>query len=334
MSERGIRIGLAVAGAALLLLGVLSKSWWTKSVLGTEVNVGLRTVQFCGNGVCRELPWQLVGGRTSLFGAFANLTYFIGIAAASLLLIGAFLRETQDIDSVGVAASSVSVSVIPMSLLAAATFPGELELSWSLWVTLGGAVCGALSQLSGFGRTGWDGRTYVPLSKPESPSGGDPYRHVAAPAQPAPTARAVAPQDAASVADAVRFVAKQCQLTSAGLDVQTRRDQRLVPWTEVTKVCARRLPVDPPFDKTILVDIAVRGGGPIRLLPTTHVNYNVLPGSGTTSTENFRRFGRYVHERLPELIEPESVPFFCSDEPPPEFASAGQFADYDSQYDS
>ncbi len=368
-------LGFAVVGAIFVFVGVFTNSWWNgPALMGAEVNVGLRSVEVCGLGACRELSWNLVGGRGFVFGVFAWLTYLAGFAAAGLLLVGAYFREFQDVDVFSKAGTSVCFLLIPLSVVTVFSFPGRgLSLGYGFWLTIGGAVLGVASRLQGFGRSGWDGGSHVPVKVPEAKAtrtaGLDPYR---SPAQldvddkPKPSAEpthrmeytrkvvqassheaphrvgvgrlqqrvsAVKPAAVDSLGDTLRFVAKSCELTSAGMFVQLKRGELHVRWADVQRIVVRKLPADPPFAHTIFVDIVLGSvGHPVRLLPSTHVNYTDLPGAGTTSTENFRRLGAYLNSNLSDVLEPESVPFFLEGKQPPAFQAVRQFADYDSQY--
>jgi hypothetical protein len=82
-----------------------------------------------------------------------------------------------------------------------------------------------------------------------------------------------------------------------------------------------------------LVPVAgAASAAPVRLLPSTQVNYSILPGSGTTSTENFRRLGWFIHHKFPNVVEVESRAFFLEGKLAPLFQAVKLFADYDAQY--
>lgn len=354
-----------------MFVGVFSNGWWSGAALpGQEVRVGLRSLEWCGGGVCRELSWGVIGGRGSFFGLFATVTYFVGILAAGLLLVGVYLKEFQGVDGLSKVARSACLVVLCTSVMTVFSFPGRISMSWGFWVTALGAIMGVASRFPGFGRSGWDGGEFLPIRVPRAVARtGDPYR---SPAASEPEAAPVVESEAAhrmeyarkvaaantheaaervgigrlrqkvsavkpaavdSLVDTLRFVARTCQLDSGGLRAQLRRTDHVARLDQVERVVVRRLPADPPFARTIFVDIVLDGGNQvIRLLPSTHVNYAELPGAGTTSMENFRRLGAYLHEVRPGVLESESVGFFLEDKLPPTFQAVRQFADYDSQY--
>jgi hypothetical protein len=73
---------------------------------------------------------------------------------------------------------------------------------------------------------------------------------------------------------------------------------------------------------------------PIRLLPATRTKYGVLPGSGATSHENFRRLVRHLKAKNPALaIEPESTPYLEEGKGfPPALPTADALVEYESQF--
>lgn len=385
MGKREISIGAAAVSAILLLVGVLSHSWWTikaGSVFGgPEVNFGLRSAEMCRAGSCVEISYAVVAASGGIFKSVAAVTYFGGILAVIMLAIGVGMREMGGDDRVARSAGGLATLVILTTILCAFSFPGRgsPSLGYAFWFTLLGSVgCAASAFLGGDLGLGWEGKEYVPISSLTDPSAAEPktaqspYREPTKPtpaapppasetpnavghrieysrkvanatssATPAPRPGArrrpkvsdVGPAAVDSVRSTLRFVARSVELSEAGLDVVTEAgEQRVVAWADIDAVIARRLPPDPPFDKTLFVDIVPTSGAPVRLVPSTKVNYHILPGTGATSTENFRRLGWFMHHKFPTVIEEASKPFFLESKVPPLFQAVKLFADYDAQY--
>jgi hypothetical protein len=142
-----------------------------------------------------------------------------------------------------------------------------------------------------------------------------------------------------AAASALRFVAKDCELDAAGVRVRGKdgRQETLV-WADLAEVRVRQLPAGPPYDGALLLDLvrvpapdgAVR---PLRLLPTTRVNYNVLPGAGVTSQQNFRRLASHVLAQSPAArCEPASVPFVNEGKAAPRLSSASEIVAYEEAF--
>ena len=136
-----------------------------------------------------------------------------------------------------------------------------------------------------------------------------------------------------STKDSLRFVARTLFIHRAGLTAECKRGRVEISWKDIASVVARRLPPDPPFEKTLFMDIAPAGGSPIRLLSSTRANYEVLPGgAGLGSAQNFQKLAALIKQASPNAIEADSRPFFESGEKAPMFAAIKLFAAYDSQY--
>jgi hypothetical protein len=141
-----------------------------------------------------------------------------------------------------------------------------------------------------------------------------------------------------AAASALRFVAKDCELDAAGIRARGKDGrQEVVAWAEIAEIRVRQLPAGPPYDAALLLDLvrapadgAVR---PLRLLPTTRVNYNVLPGSGVTSQQNFRRLASHVLTQNPAArCEPASLPFVNDGKPAPRLSSATEIVAYEALF--
>ena len=93
------------------------------------------------------------------------------------------------------------------------------------------------------------------------------------------------------------------------------------------------------FEGITIFDLLVRSledGSvtPIRLLPSTSVNYRLLPdGVGTTPRQNFRKLAAFIRSRNPAVtVESDSQPFFETSREAKQFIAMKLFAEYDEQF--
>jgi hypothetical protein len=139
-----------------------------------------------------------------------------------------------------------------------------------------------------------------------------------------------------AAAEVLGFTLKSLQIWENGLEVTDRTGAtRKVGFAEIARVVARKLPDEPPFSGAIFLDLVPSAaGGPIRLLPATRTNYAVLPGSGATSQENFRRLVRHLRAKNPSVeVEPASVPYLEEGRGfPPALATTEAIVEYESQF--
>jgi hypothetical protein len=133
----------------------------------------------------------------------------------------------------------------------------------------------------------------------------------------------------------LRFAAHRCEIRAEGLrasypDGTTRE----LPWAEIAQIAVRQLPPDPPWERSLVVDLAPAEGPPIRLLSTSFVNFAALPGGATASRlDNVRRLASLVREHNPGLqIESATEGFVASQGAPLRLLSMNQFAEYDARY--
>jgi hypothetical protein len=148
------------------------------------------------------------------------------------------------------------------------------------------------------------------------------------------------PAAAERAAEILDFVAKSIVIGESGLSATERNGAlRELPFGGVECVLARKCPDDPPFSGTIFLDLLPRPSGngpirPLRILPTTRVNYGSLPGSGATSHENFRRLVRHLKERSAGVIvEAGSIPYLAEGRGfPPALSTSDAVVEFDSRY--
>jgi hypothetical protein len=137
-----------------------------------------------------------------------------------------------------------------------------------------------------------------------------------------------------ALADLLRGTAKECRFTDDAIEARlSDGSERSVAWSEVTLVCVRQLPAEPPFAAALLLDLGLRDRSVLRLLASTRGNFSALPGAGLTSQENFRRLAGHVLTRHADAtLEPESVPFLREGKAPPRCETVSRFEEYDARY--
>lgn len=133
----------------------------------------------------------------------------------------------------------------------------------------------------------------------------------------------------------LRFAAHRCEIGAEGLKASypdgTTRD---VAWCEIASIAVRQLPPDPPWERSLVVDLALLSGPPIRILSTTFVNFAALPGGASAvRLDNIRGLARLVQERNPgATIEAGSEPVLLRGGAPVRLLSMNQFAEYDARH--
>jgi hypothetical protein len=146
--------------------------------------------------------------------------------------------------------------------------------------------------------------------------------------------------DADAASSGLRFVARRCEITTAGLTVSNPDGStRAVAYAAVLAVVVRLLPPDPPWSSQPVFDAVVRSADNtawqvVRVFSTTTVNYQALPGGASTSRlENMRRLAAHLLAQNPQLsLDPETAAFMSDGQPPVRFVSTTHFAEYDQRY--
>lgn len=305
--------------AALLLIGAPWLTWWTATEGSGELEMTMRASLYDATGCVREacMPVGPVPGAWHVIGlvALAILTA-TGIAAGVAATRALADRGTDEIMRwVGIggrAALAVTIGALGYAVGGKSGVPslgGALAAAGAVLAMVAAAEHGTAD---GFG----DARSRVPVRVapvarvPRTPGGGE----------------------IRSLAD-LRFVVKTGTLVEGGLTVELASGaRRTIAWTDVTEVVVRRLPPDPPFEKTAICDL-VTGAGPLRLLPTSRIDFASLPrGAAPSTKENWRRLVEVARAANPAIaIERESAAFFAGGEAPI-VAAIKRFAEYDRRY--
>lgn len=133
----------------------------------------------------------------------------------------------------------------------------------------------------------------------------------------------------------LRFVAFKCKFGTDGVTATfPNRAVRTLAWSDVASLYMRRLPHDPPWERMLVMDLTPRHGPPIRILPTTFVNFRDLPGGAASSHhENCRRLAAHLVEQNPDVIlDPETRSFVTGFGPCAALPGIEQFLRYDDQF--
>lgn len=141
-----------------------------------------------------------------------------------------------------------------------------------------------------------------------------------------------------SARKSLRFIVHRCEITEGGLRVTLPNGGiRALPFTGIVGVIVRQLPLDPPWDGALIMDLvpaADLGPEPVRIFATTVVNYAAIPGGASTSRlDNTRRFVAFLLEHGPAVVLDESTQEFVrGPKGPLRFATMTQFIEYDIVY--
>jgi hypothetical protein len=112
---------------------------------------------------------------------------------------------------------------------------------------------------------------------------------------------------------------------------------RSLPFAGIKAVVVRQLPLDPPWDGALILDVVPEtdhGPEPVRIFATTVVNYAAIPGGASTSRlDNTRRFVTFLKEQCPAVVlDTSTEEFMRGPRGPLRFATMTQFIEYDIVY--
>lgn len=365
---RASRVGTVVGAVLVIAFGLFSNHWWSIDLGGlarglggglgdvASGSVGLRGREACIAGICQVTSFSRVGGG-GITGMLVQLTYWGGLVVLGALVAGTAMRELRGESRLARMAGTgclvlmmSSIATIVAGMAVVSPF-GSLVPSYAGFVVVVGCLAGAYAARSE--SSGWEGSGAAPVLPrlppqevaPSSParqlaSQLDAQTRTASRVTPQLSAKAAMRQGASTVGDAsidairttLRFVATSIEIGEDRLVASVDGNRLEVAFAEISQIIARRLPADPPFDGTVLVDL-VTATRPIRLLPSTAGNYNALPGpSSVRAIDNLRRLGAAIGAKRPEIIEPRSAPFFLQGRLPETFTAIKQFAAYDATY--
>ena len=357
------RAGGPAIALVMIVLGVAVVDWANLGgPLGTSIRLAPLGNELCQAGAC--VPLDRGHGTWTMFARLVALLGGLGALAMLAVAIGRVVTlELGPVDRFITWICVTLAAVSGMALLSTGATLGELGLGGPLVV--GGALVGLVTRLGSDGGVFGGGRARRPIRSTATVAGRpvDPYREAvavappratrAAPplveperARPAPTGAPLnkgmvrlgpaAPVAADATRGALRFVVAEGAVTDSGLALRFDRGQpRQLRWSDVVQVCVRRMPPDPPYEKTAFLDLVLADGTPARLLPTTRLDLTALPGELAPNTkENWRRLVAHLRERNPSVaIEPESADFVAGGRDPVMFPAWKKFVEWDRRYD-
>lgn len=363
----GRQVALPLIAAGMIVLGLVLLDWANlgSGPLGGSVRLTPTGNELCAGGRCAALAtghgtWTMLARSVLVAGI---------LTALAMVVVAVFRQLAIELGPVDRAVTWLCVAVIAsggMAMIATGASVGELGPGGP--VTVLGGVLGLVGRIGGGDPSFGSGRSARPIRSTAGVGGaGDaPYR--APPASPAarpPSTRDVsrslaeperdrrptspapvgggkiarfapaAPVGADATRAAVRFVVTDGVATAAGLELRfDRGGPRTVAWADIVEVVARRMPPDPPYDKTAFVDLVLAEGGPARLLPTTRLDLSALLGPAAPGAkENWRRLVGLARAQNPAIaIEPASDDFFAGGRDPVMFAAPKLFVAWDRRY--
>lgn len=342
------------AAAVAIALGVLVLDWVVvDSQLGLSVHIGPRALELCSPGGCVDGPHA---GKP--FAALPTAVFVLGLTTALGLIGVAVARVTHtELGPIAAAVSWVAVATAVAAVLAiiylAPDSLGDLGAGFPL--TLVGAGVGITARGTPIAGAFDGGRSKAPIrstatvaatppATPPARPAATPYDLAAGAPAAAPTGtplsktarpNPVGPAAVDATRDALRFVVQDGAITADGLTVRVARGgERTVAWRELIEVVARRMPPDPPYEKTTFVDLVVADGPPLRLVPSTRLDYAALPGGQAPNTkENWRNLVALARQHNPGIaIEADSADFFAGGRDAPMFPALKKFVEWDRRY--
>lgn len=141
-----------------------------------------------------------------------------------------------------------------------------------------------------------------------------------------------------SARKSLRFIVHRCEIVDAGLRVTLPSGEaRSIPFAGIVGVVARQLPLDPPWDGALILDVVPSvdvSPEPVRIFATTVVGYAAIPGGASASRlDNTRRLVAFLQEKCPAAVLDEPTQeFMRGPKGPLRFASMTQFIEYDISY--
>lgn len=346
-----------LAAAVLLALGLLAVDWMVVDTgLGASLHVAPRSARLCGALGCVDASG---GGR--VWRILSTIALGTGLLSALGLMAVAVMRFTHvEPGPIGAAVAWACVATAVLAVMAlVALGPDSLgDLAAGGPLTVAGAIVGLGARGSPVATGVLDGgrsarpirSTAVAPAAPAAPTPAvrpeqSPYdlsRDAApgrAPLPPRPSKVArpgpVGPAAADATRGALRFVVVDGEITDAGLVLRVDRGgERALAWSDIVEVVARRMPPDPPYEKTTFIDLVVAGGPPARLLPTSRLDFAALPGGMAPNTkENWRRLVALARQHNPAIsIEADSADFFAGGRDAPMFPALKKFVEWDRRY--
>lgn len=329
--KRTILFALAIVGLAASLL----MPWWRAEFIGSSIEVTLREIEVCSQGICATVKapgsYGIVGMMAFVYGWIAVLALILGGLVPSL--------TGENTKARAYAAAILYPGVAGMAYITL-DFPPELarlinlQSTWWFWIGLGSSALVLASPML---------RLLEPRRAPPPPlyklpiADGLPEAR-ALPARRAPVNAISLPGQEPPVAaptlverSGLRFALSTSEAHAAAL-LTVGEDGRIreLPWSRIGGALARELTVQPRLDDALLVDLIPRGEPPLRFLATTRIQF---PGAEpAVGRDAMRRLLAYARAMNPELqVETSTADFLYKRTELPAW-SPTELADYDSRY--
>ncbi|MBR57706.1 MAG: hypothetical protein CMH54_06560 [Myxococcales bacterium] len=331
--RKNLAIGTVVAGI-LLVVGLLSPSWWTAKNGRARLNIGMVEHTEClrGEGCVTRSNREFVtlgkGGANTFF-MLSSGTHYTGMATAFLLFLLVYLGTTSGSTSgiryVGYMLIITFLGACMLGLMG----PGYPNAStgWGLWLSalsaLGGLVL--VFQITRVPESEGSALMQAAQGINENARTIDIHRLMGSPQR----------LEARGKETSLRFLVDHIELTDDGLTA--RRDGALMPaftWAEISELRVRKLPFDPPFEGAVFLDIVLSEGlPPLRISQITNGNFHVLDGSALGYKDNLRRIANRVLSQKPDVrVEPDSRAFLIDRKAPSSLATAEDLTAFDQSY--
>jgi hypothetical protein len=316
----------AVGALGLMLVTALVMDWFVIDLgtgLGDSLHFGLRTIHTCaGRGVCVTIPMSSLKGfygSTAVATFWSTLVFALAVAyQAGTKLLGGVANERLTKWGYLLGVMVVGNAVASAYLFSPeASDVGALPLltitrTWAPLLMLVGQVLGIATMYYAVNEVEADDvgtykRVVIPPTTPATPTTSPtaaPATAAAPVAAPA-VARTITPPRASwklareALRGKLSYAATTVELKTTGIDA--RRDDglaRLVPWSEVVGVVARRLPAAAPYESVTFVDVVSTAGATLRILPWTHIIGDLPDVDGD---ERARAFVQLVAARCADL---------------------------------
>jgi hypothetical protein len=328
MSKHQTRL-LLCAGVALglILVSALGMAWFTLRIEGLKVagmsvdgaRVDLRSISMCENGgACVLLPFSKIDG---LYPTMSTVTFWSSLVLAIIVAVQAGSRILRGVAGEGITRIGYIAGALCFLAAAMAGFMfapethaiGELGVhvsrSWTPVMMLAGVVIALYTLRLAVAEELAPREPAIPVAT---------VRVAASPAPPpAEPPRKRAPSSIPFGVEVVanqalqgklRYVAAIVDVSRAGIDAR-REDgvAKLVLWTDVVGVIARRLPPEAPYDSETFVDVVSSAGSTLRIVAWTRWNGELLADEGE---DRARAIVQLVASRCPQArLDPATRTF-------------------------
>jgi hypothetical protein len=331
----------ALVGGICVLFATVTNKMLSLVGPGIELGLGLNGATICARGACVSTDDHSTVGA---------LAFYLGLVCVAALVGAAAMDRTQDDERLWRPAGLLCLVWIFFVLVWWIEIPatgGSFGIGF--WVGLPGAAAAAYVSLSsdGLGVGAQNERAAERVVDIEA--GLDKYRKIKPPqdapapeagvavAAPASLGSEAAPAPAHRPKAQFRFVATKMVISDQGV-VATFGDgqsQELL-FGALKQIVARRLPRELGYGPALLLDLvpAATPDRPIRILPSTQVNYQFLPeGESDDPSVNAKRLATLMTALQPDLPMDEGSKLFVSGAGTGlPFKSVDHFWEYDGRY--